>query len=131
MASETKYYGTGRRKSSVARVFITPGKGIIMVNDRPFREYLCRDTLATIVMQPLVALSQEKVFDVHINVNGGGLTGQAGAIRLGISRALLKVNEDFRSTLKGKGFLTRDARKVERKKPGQPGARKNFQFSKR
>ena len=131
MASETKYYGTGRRKSSVARVFVTPGKGIIKVNDRPFREYLCRDTLATIVMQPLVALSQEKVFDVHINVKGGGLTGQAGAIRLGISRALLKVNEDFRSVLKGKGFLTRDARKVERKKPGQPGARKNFQFSKR
>ena len=131
MASETKYYGTGRRKSSVARVFVTPGRGIITVNDRPFKEYLCRDTLATIVMQPLVALKQEKVFDVQINVNGGGLTGQAGAIRLGISRALLKVNEDFRSVLKGKGFLTRDARKVERKKPGQPGARKNFQFSKR
>ena len=76
-------------------------------------------------------MKQEKVFDVHINVNGGGLAGQAGAIRLGISRALLKVDEDFRSTLKEKGFLTRDARKVERKKPGQPGARKNFQFSKR
>ena len=95
MTFETKYYGTGRRKSSVARVFVTPGKGIIMVNNKPFKDYLCRDSLATIVMQPLVALKQEKVFDVHINVNGGGLTGQAGAIRLGISRALLKVDEDY------------------------------------
>ncbi len=131
MPSEIKYYGTGRRKTSVARVYVTPGKGNITVNERPFKEYLCRDTLATIVLQPLVALNQEKAFDVKINVNGGGLTGQAGAIRLGISRALLEVNNDFRSILKGNGFLTRDARKVERKKPGQPGARKNFQFSKR
>ncbi len=129
--SEAKFYGTGRRKRSVARVYLTPGKGIIMVNGISFKEYLCRDTLATIVMQPLVAISNEKAYDIIINVAGGGLTGQAGAIRLGIARALLKVNNDFRAILKAKGFLTRDARKVERKKPGQPGARANFQFSKR
>ena len=129
--SETTFYGTGRRKSSVARVFITPGKGEIKVNGQPFKDYLCRETLATIVMQPLVAVENEKAYNIEVNVNGGGLTGQAGAIRLGISRALLVVNGDYRSILKERGFLTRDARKVERKKPGQPGARKNFQFSKR
>jgi|TARA_B110000438_G_scaffold152998_1_gene147044 small subunit ribosomal protein S9 len=129
--SEAIFYGTGRRKSSVARVFMKPGKGEILVNGKPFKNYLCRDTLATIVLQPLVAVEGEKAYNISINVNGGGLTGQAGAIRLGISRALLDVNADYRPILKEKGFLTRDARKVERKKPGQPGARKNFQFSKR
>ena len=129
--SENKFYGTGRRKRSIARVFLTPGKGAILINGQPFKDYLCRDTLATIVMQPLVAVENEKSYNISINVNGGGLTGQAGAIRLGISRALLKANGDYRSILKTRGFLTRDARKVERKKPGQPGARKNFQFSKR
>jgi small subunit ribosomal protein S9 len=129
--SESKFYGTGRRKSSTARVFLAPVKGEIIVNGSPFKKYLCRDTLATIVMQPLVATENIKSFSIKINVNGGGLTGQAGAIRLGIARALLQVNKDFRPTLKSKGFLTRDARKVERKKPGQPGARANFQFSKR
>ena len=129
--SETTFYGTGRRKRSVARVYLTPGKGNIKVNGESFKEYLCRDSLATIVMQPLVAVEGEKAYDIEINVNGGGLTGQAGAIRLGISRALLDVNNEYRSVLKEKGYLTRDARKVERKKPGQPGARKNFQFSKR
>ena len=129
--SDTAYYGTGRRKRSIARVFLSPGKGEIKVNGESFRDYLCRDTLATIVMQPLVAVEGEKAYDINVNVSGGGLTGQAGAIRLGISRALLDVNSDFRSIIKEKGFLTRDARKVERKKPGQPGARKNFQFSKR
>ena len=129
--SESKFYGTGRRKSSTARVFLTPGKGEITVNGLPFKNYLCRDTLATIVMQPLVATENIKSFSIKINVNGGGLAGQAGAIRLGISKALLQVNKDFRPILKSKGFLTRDARKVERKKPGQPGARANFQFSKR
>ena len=129
--SDIAYYGTGRRKRSIARVFLSPGKGEIKVNGESFRDYLCRDTLATIVMQPLVAVEGEKAYDINVNVSGGGLTGQAGAIRLGISRALLDVNSDFRSILKEKGFLTRDARKVERKKPGQPGARKNFQFSKR
>lgn len=129
--SETTFYGTGRRKRSVARVYLSPGKGDINVNGESFRDYLCRDSLATIVMQPLVAVEGEKAYDIEINVNGGGLTGQAGAIRLGISRALLDVNSEYRSVLKEKGYLTRDARKVERKKPGQPGARKNFQFSKR
>ena len=129
--SESIFYGTGRRKRSIARVFLTPGKGEITINGISFREYLCRDTLATIVMQPLAAIENQKSYNITINVNGGGLTGQAGAIRLGISRALLLVNKDFRSILKLKGFLTRDARKVERKKPGQPGARANFQFSKR
>ena len=129
--SETTFYGTGRRKRSVARVYLSPGKGDIKVNGESFRDYLCRDSLATIVMQPLVAVEGEKAYDIEINVNGGGLTGQAGAIRLGISRALLDVNNEYRSVLKEKGYLTRDARKVERKKPGQPGARKNFQFSKR
>ena len=129
--SETIFYGTGRRKRSVARVYLSPGKGDIKVNGEPYRDYLCRESLATIVMQPLVAVEGEKAYDIEINVNGGGLTGQAGAIRLGIARALLDVNNEYRSILKEKGYLTRDARKVERKKPGQPGARKNFQFSKR
>ena len=129
--SETTFYGTGRRKRSVARVYLSPGKGDINVNGESFKDYLCRDSLATIVMQPLVAVEGEKAYDIEVNVNGGGLTGQAGAIRLGISRALLDVNSEYRSVLKEKGYLTRDARKVERKKPGQPGARKNFQFSKR
>jgi len=129
--TENKFYGTGRRKRSIARVFLIPGKGEILINEKPFKDYLCRETLATIVLQPLVAVESEKSYNIKINVNGGGLTGQAGAIRLGISRALLEVNADYRSILKERGFLTRDARKVERKKPGQPGARKNFQFSKR
>jgi len=129
--TENKFYGTGRRKRSIARVFLIPGKGEILINEKPFKDYLCRETLATIVLQPLVAVESEKSYNIKINVNGGGLTGQARAIRLGISRALLEVNADYRSILKERGFLTRDARKVERKKPGQPGARKNFQFSKR
>ncbi len=129
--SDVNYYGTGRRKSSVARVFMQPGKGKITINGQPFRDYLCRATLATVVMQPLMAVDGEKSYDIKINAHGGGLTGQAGAIRLGISRALLGVNQDYASVLKQRGLLTRDARKVERKKPGQPGARKNFQFSKR
>ncbi len=129
--SELKLYGTGRRKSSIARVFMKPGKGDIKVNGKYYKDYLCRETLATIVMQPLIAVGTENAYNININVQGGGLTGQAGAIRLGISRALLEVNDDYRAILKDKGYLTRDARKVERKKPGQPGARKNFQFSKR
>lgn len=129
--SENKFYGTGRRKRSIARVFMAAGKGRITVNGQPFKDYLCRETLGTIVMQPLNAIEKEKSFDIDINVSGGGLTGQAGAIRLGIARALLEVSDEYRAPLKSRGFLTRDARKVERKKPGQPGARKNFQFSKR
>ena len=129
--SDLSLYGTGRRKSSVARVFLKSGSGNIFINGKDYKKYLCRKTLATIVTQPLVLLEVENSYDININVSGGGLTGQAGAIRLGIARALNTLNEDYRKIIKQKGFLTRDARKVERKKPGQPGARKNFQFSKR
>ena len=123
--------GTGRRKSSVARVYLTSGKGKITINGRDFRKYLCRDTLANVVLEPLEAIDKVKAYDFNINVRGGGLTGQAGAIRLGIARALLEENVDYRSLLKAGGYLKRDSRKVERKKYGQPGARKRFQFSKR
>ena len=129
--SELNLYGTGRRKRSVARVFLKSGSGKISINGKDYQDYLCRQTLATLVKQPLVLLEIENSYDININVTGGGLTGQAGAIRLGIARALNTINEDYRKIIKQKGFLTRDARKVERKKPGQPGARKNFQFSKR
>ena len=129
--SDLTLYGTGRRKRSVARVFLKTGNGEITINGRDYKDYLCRESLATIVTQPLVLLELQKSYDITVNVNGGGLTGQAGAIRLGISRALNTINDDYRKIIKEKGFLTRDARKVERKKPGQPGARKNFQFSKR
>ncbi len=129
--SEQLFYGTGRRKSSVARVFVFPGNGKIIVNGKPYRDYLCRDSLATVVTQPLDATETKDAYDIKVNVKGGGLTGQAGAIRLGIARALLNADAEFRPILKDKGFLTRDPRKVERKKPGQPGARKKFQFSKR
>ena len=129
--SKTTYYGTGRRKSSIARVYLAPGKGKITVNGRPFDDYLCRGPLSMVVTQPLSAVDSLKSYDIQAQVKGGGLTGQAGALRLGISRALVKVNEDFRKELRKGGFLTRDSRQVERKKYGQPGARKRFQFSKR
>ncbi len=129
---KAKYIGTGRRKSSVARVELTsPGKGKIFINGVNIEDYIPRESLITVIKQPLVALDQESGYDIKVNVNGGGLSGQSGAIRLGLSRALLQVNSDNRSLLKSSGLLTRDARKVERKKPGQPGARKKFQFSKR
>ena len=132
MADKAKYIGTGRRKSSVARVVLTsPGKGNVVINGVNIEDYIPRDSLVTVIKQPLVTMEQEFGYDIDVNVNGGGLSGQSGAIRLGISRALLKVNPDNRSLLKSNGLLTRDARKVERKKPGQPGARKKFQFSKR
>ena len=125
------YKAIGRRKDSVARVNMTPGKGDILINNRPFKKYLCRDSLAIVVTQPLDLIDQRNAYDLKINVNGGGLSGQASAIRLGIARALNEVSADFRTPLKQAGFLTRDAREVERKKYGQPGARKKFQFSKR
>ena len=130
MASSFKN-GTGRRKSSVARVYLSSGKGKITINGRDFRKYLCRETLANVVLEPLEAIDKVEAYDFNINVKGGGLTGQAGAIRLGIARALLEENVDYRSLLKAGGYLRRDSRKVERKKYGQPGARKRFQFSKR
>ena len=125
------YKAIGRRKDSIARVNMSPGKGEILINGRPFKDYLCRESLAIVVTQPLDLLDQRNSYDIKINVNGGGISGQASAIRLGISRALNEVSSDFRPALKQAGFLTRDAREVERKKYGQPGARKKFQFSKR
>jgi small subunit ribosomal protein S9 len=110
---------------------MTPGKGGIIINGREFKDYICRESLAIVVTQPLDLTDQRESYDITVNVKGGGLTGQAGAIRLGIARALNEVSEDFRPALKAAGFLTRDAREVERKKYGQPGARKKFQFSKR
>ncbi len=125
------YNTVGRRKESVARIFMKPGKGNIFINGRPFKDYICRESLAIVVTQPLDLTDQRESYDISVNVKGGGLSGQAGAIRLGIARALNDVSTDFRSVLKNAGFLTRDAREVERKKYGQPGARKKFQFSKR
>ena len=121
----------GRRKSSVARIYLTPGKGTITVNNRSFADYFSTDILQTIVKQPLSAISADGNFDVKINVKGGGFKGQAEAVRLAISRALCQIDEENRSPLKKEGFLTRDSRMVERKKPGRKKARKKFQFSKR
>mgnify|MGYP002863575380 CR=1 FL=1 len=122
----------GRRKSAVARVYICTGSGNITINDKPLDEYFKEETLRYIVNQPLVLTETAGSFDLKINVDGGGVKGQAEAVRLGIARALCKVDaEAYRPVLKSNGFLTRDAREVERKKPGQPGARRRFQFSKR
>ncbi len=126
-----RYYGTGRRKSSIARVYLVPGKGKIVVNKRDLDEYFGIETLKVIVRQPLVATETLEKYDVLVNVHGGGTTGQAGAIRHGISRALLKVDADFRPILKKEGFLTRDPRMKERKKYGLKAARRAPQFSKR
>ena len=132
MAEKTKFIGTGKRKSSVARVSLfSPGKGNIEVNGIDVDNYVPRESLATIIKQPLNVIGKIKEYDISVNVKGGGLSGQAGAIRLGISRALVLVDPENRPALKANGLLTRDSRKVERKKPGQPGARKKFQFSKR
>ena len=129
--ANTKNYGTGRRKSSVARVYLVPGTGKITVNKRDIDEYFGLDTLKVIVRQPLVATETSDKFDVLVNVKGGGYTGQAGAIRHGISRALLTVDGDYRPVLKKAGFLTRDPRMKERKKYGLKAARRAPQFSKR
>ena len=132
MAEKLKFIGIGKRKSSVARVSLfSPGKGNIEINGTSVDKYFPRDSLVTIIKQPLSVLEKNKDFDISVNVNGGGLSGQAGAIRLGIARALILADPNNRATLKSNGLLTRDSRKVERKKPGQPGARKKFQFSKR
>ncbi|MGF1642238.1 MAG: 30S ribosomal protein S9 [Thiotrichales bacterium] len=130
MATE-QYYGTGRRKTSSARVFLRPGSGAITVNHRPLDEFFGRETARMIVRQPLELTDLSSKFDIKVTVEGGGPSGQAGAIRLGISRALLKYNEDLRGGLKREGFLTRDAREVERKKIGLRKARRAVQFSKR
>jgi small subunit ribosomal protein S9 len=121
----------GRRKSAVARVYLAEGKGKITVNNRDVAEYFNTDQLVYVVKQPLSELGLTENYDINVNMYGGGFTGQAEALRLGIARALVKLNEENRPPLKAKGFLTRDPRIVERKKPGRPGARKRFQFSKR
>ena len=125
------YHATGRRKTAVARVFLRPGTGQVHVNHRGLEEYFGRATSRMVLRAPLVLTGTEQQFDIQANVCGGGLSGQAGAIRHGISRALLLVDANFRGDLKKAGFLTRDARMVERKKYGQSGARARFQFSKR
>jgi len=130
MASE-QYYGTGRRKSSTARVFLTKGTGRIMVNDKPLDEFFGRETSCMIVRQPLQKLEVADQFDVNATVIGGGMTGQAGAIRLGLARALMEYDEELRKPLRKAGFVTRDAREVERKKVGLHKARKATQYSKR
>ncbi|MCL1996360.1 MAG: 30S ribosomal protein S9 [Defluviitaleaceae bacterium] len=128
---QARYYGTGRRKSSVARVYLIPGTGKITVNKRDIDDYFGMETLKLIIRQPLELTSTIGKFDVRVNVFGGGSTGQAGAIRHGISRALLEADVDFRPALKKAGFLTRDPRMKERKKYGLKGARRAPQFSKR
>ena len=122
---------TGRRKSSIARVMMSAGKGSFTINKREIKEYFGRNTLKMVLEQPLDILQVNDKYDISVKVNGGGLSGQAGAIRLGIARCLEQINPDFRAPLKEAGMMTRDPREVERKKYGQPGARKKFQFSKR
>ncbi len=131
MANAARYYGTGRRKKSVARVYLVPGTGNITVNKRSLDEYFGLETLKVIVRQPLVATETDGKFDIMVNVKGGGYTGQAGAIRHGVARALLEADAEFRPVLKKAGFLTRDPRMKERKKYGLKAARRAPQFSKR
>jgi small subunit ribosomal protein S9 len=129
--ADIQYYGTGRRKTSTARVYLRPGAGDIKVNRRTFDEYFPNEALRMIIRQPLSLTDTIGKFDILVNVNGGGTAGQAGAVRHGITRALLEFNADLRPTLKKAGLVTRDPRQKERKKYGQKGARKRFQFSKR
>ncbi|MBU9710772.1 30S ribosomal protein S9 [Evansella tamaricis] len=129
--AQVQYYGTGRRKNSVARVRLVPGDGTIVINNRDINEYFDLETLKLIVKQPLVETQTEGTYDVLVNVHGGGYTGQAGAIRHGVARALLEADPEYRAALKKAGFLTRDARMKERKKYGLKAARRAPQFSKR
>lgn len=129
--ADTQYYGTGRRKSSTARVFLRPGSGAITINNSTLEDYFGRETARMVVRQPLELLELTEKFDVYVTVKGGGTTGQAGAIRHGITRALMQYDEAFRSDLRQAGYVTRDARRVERKKVGLAKARKRPQFSKR
>ena len=129
--SDNIYRATGRRKTAVAQVTLTPGSGKRVINGREFREYFNRDSLVGVTEEPLATTNLSVSYDVAARVRGGGLTGQAGAVRLGVARALLLLDEGHRKVLRGAGHLTRDSRMVERKKYGQPGARRRFQFSKR
>ncbi|MGA2526362.1 MAG: 30S ribosomal protein S9 [Smithellaceae bacterium] len=129
--SEQRYYATGKRKSAIARVYMKAGNGNIVVNKRNYDEYFTRPSLKMVIKQPLEIAGKKDQFDLYVNVSGGGVAGQAGAVKHGISKALLEYDAELRAVLKKAGFLTRDARIKERKKYGQPGARKRFQFSKR
>lgn len=129
--SVKSYYATGKRKTSIARVWMKEGNGVFVINKRNFDDYFTLDMLKRLIQQPLDVTDKKDKFDFYINVNGGGISGQAGAIRHGISKALVGYDEELKSLLKKAGFLTRDARVKERKKYGQPGARKKFQYSKR
>jgi len=131
METTTRFHGVGRRKTSVARVWIQPGGGKCTINERPIADYFPRHSLQQHAQEPLSATEMQGRYDVRVIVVGGGQTGQAGAIRLGVARALVNSDEELRSKLRERGLLTRDPREVERKKPGRPGARKRFQFSKR
>ena len=126
-----RFYATGKRKESIAKVWVQAGNGKITVNNKSLKEYFCRESLECIIKDPLITTETLESVDIKATVQGGGLSGQSGALRLGISRALILTNTDLRAPLKKAGFLTRDSRAVERKKYGQPGARKKFQFSKR
>ena len=129
--ADIQYYGTGRRKTSTARVYLRPGSGAITVNKREFNTYFPNEALQMIIQQPLRLTETAEKFDILVTVDGGGTAGQAGAVRHGITRALMEYNADLRSSLKNAGLVTRDPRQKERKKYGQKGARKRFQFSKR
>lgn len=129
--SETRYYATGKRKSAVARVWMKPGNGSWFVNDRGLMEYFQSDSLVRMIRQPLETVGKKDDFDFYVNVQGGGISGQAGAVKHGIAKALVEYDIALKAVLKKAGFLTRDARIKERKKYGQPGARKRFQYSKR
>ena len=129
--TEKRFYATGKRKCAIARIYMKEGSGILTVNKRNFDDYFTRDILKMLIQQPLELVGKKEKFDFFINVRGGGMAGQAGAVKHGISRALVNYDLALRSALKKAGFLTRDSRIKERKKYGQPGARKRFQFSKR
>ncbi len=131
MAEQVQYYGTGRRKSSIARVFLRPGTGEFKVNGKPFDQYFVTEAQRITAKQPLVTSETTGSFNIVARVSGGGVNGQSGAVKLGIARALLEFNPELRSKLKAEGYMTRDSRGKERKKYGQKGARKRFQFSKR
>jgi small subunit ribosomal protein S9 len=129
--AEEQFYGTGKRKTAVARVWMRPGNGQMTVNKKPVEQYLVRESDRMLTMEPLKITDMADKFDIYVNVKGGGISGQAGAIRHGITRALILVDPKLRDSVKKEGFLTRDSRMKERKKYGQPGARKRFQYSKR
>ena len=129
--TDKRFYATGKRKTAIARIYMKEGSGVITVNKRNFDDYFTRDSLKMLIRQPLEIAGKKDRFDFYVNVDGGGIAGQAGAIKHGISRALVEYDAELRSVLKKAGFLTRDSRIKERKKYGQPGARKRFQFSKR